>query len=72
MKMAIALNLPESLFTQLFVVQHNTFCIDVLQCLFEMTAFRSHTRTKTSTPFFDCVVDHALVHALAFPFFNDT
>ena len=29
-----------------------------------MTAFRSHTRAKTSTPLFDCVVNHALVQAL--------
>jgi len=26
-----------------------------------MTVFRSHTRAKTSTPLFECVVDHALV-----------
>ena len=31
-----------------------------------MSALRSHTRVKTSTPLFDCVVDHALV-----PFLND-
>jgi len=35
-----------------------------------MTAFRSHTRAKTSTSLFDCVVDHALVQA--FSFLNDT
>jgi len=35
-----------------------------------MTAFHSHTRVKTSTPLFDCVVNQALVHA--FPFLNDT
>jgi len=35
-----------------------------------MTAFRSHTRAKTSTPLFDCVVNNALVQA--FPFPNDT
>ena len=34
-----------------------------------MSALRSHTRAKTSTPLFDCVVDHALVQA--FPFLND-
>jgi len=35
-----------------------------------MTTFRSHTRAKTSTPLFDCVVNHTLVQA--FPFFDDT
>ena len=34
-----------------------------------MSALRSHTRAKTSTPLFDCVVDHALVHA--FPLLYD-
>jgi len=36
-------------------------------CL-EMSALRSHTRAKTSTPLFDCVVDRTLVQA--FPFLN--
>ena len=34
-----------------------------------MSALRSHTRAKTSTTLFDCIVDHALVQA--FPFLND-
>ena len=34
-----------------------------------MSALRSHTGAKTSTPLFDCGVDHALVQA--FPFHND-
>jgi len=34
-----------------------------------MSALRSHTRAKMSTPLFDCIVDHALVQA--FPFLND-
>jgi len=33
-----------------------------------MTALSSHTiRVKTSTPLFDCVIDH-----MAFPFLNDS
>jgi len=35
-----------------------------------MTAFRGHTGAKTTTPLFNCIVDHALVQA--FPFLNDT
>ena len=35
-----------------------------------MSALRSHTRAKTSTPLSDCVVDHALVQV--FPFLNDS
>ena len=35
-----------------------------------MAAFCSHTRAKTSTPLFDCIVNHVLVQA--FPFLNDT
>ena len=34
-----------------------------------MSALCSHTKAKTSTPLFDCVVDNALVQA--FPFLND-
>ena len=34
-----------------------------------MSVLRSHTRAKTLTPLFDCVVDHALVQAC--PFLND-
>jgi len=37
--------------------------------LLEISALRSHTRAKTLTPLFDCIVDHALVQA--FPFLND-
>ena len=35
-----------------------------------MAAFCSHTSAKTSTPLFDCIVNHALVQAV--PFLNDT
>jgi len=31
-----------------------------------MSALRSHTRAKMSTPLFDCIVDHALVQAFSF------
>jgi len=32
-----------------------------------MTAFYSHTRAKTSTPQFDCVVDHAITRSHSSP-----
>jgi len=35
----------------------------------KMSAIRNHTRAKTLTPLFDCVVNHALVRAC--PFLND-
>jgi len=35
-----------------------------------MSALCSHIRAKTSTPLFDCVVDHVLVQA--WPYLNDT
>jgi len=35
-----------------------------------MYALCSHMRAKTSTPLFDCVVNHALIQA--FTFLNDT
>ena len=51
-------------------MQLRRYCqIGTLYHLLEMSALRSHTRAMTSTPLFDCVVDHALVQA--FPFLND-
>jgi len=51
-------------------MQLRRYCqIGTLYHLLEMSALCSHTRAKTSTPLFDCGVDHALVQA--FPFLND-
>ena len=35
-----------------------------------MATFCSHTNAKTSTPLFDCIINHSLVQT--FPFLNDT
>ena len=41
-------------------MQLRRYCqIGTLYHLLEMSALRSHTRAKTSTPLFDCVVDRS-------------